>query len=105
MQNPALKKILADPTTKYDVLINGLLPGNEIGYYFVHRFGAQLVIYCSLQISVEHMDYALGMPHNTAYVPFGGAFDLYEENMNLWQRTLNTFLTQFFTFLRLVKTQ
>ena len=43
---------------------------SEVGYYLSHRAGANLVLFSTLMASFSPMDHALGMPHNTAYLPF-----------------------------------
>ena len=43
---------------------------SEVGYYLAHRGDANLVLFSTLMASFSPMDHAMGMPHNTAYLPF-----------------------------------
>ena len=98
INDPALKRLLGDSGTRFDVLLTTVAPASEIGYFLAHRFSAQLVLYCTAQASVPHMDYAVGMPHNPAYIPF--AVTGYNRDMNFFQRMVNTAVTNFVLFMR-----
>ena len=43
--------------------------GNEMGYYLAHRFNASLALYFTAQVACPWMDFAIGQPHNPAYIP------------------------------------
>lgn len=96
--DPVFKKIIGDPKSKFDIVMTSVAPGNEIGYFFTHRFNSQLVIYCTAQVSLPQMDYALGMPHNPAYIPF--ALTGFNRKMNLFERVVNTAVTNLALIMR-----
>ena len=73
---------------KFDVtIVYGFLT-NEIGYYIAHRFNSSLVLYSAQQSSTITIDYAMGQPHNPAYLPSNGL--TYKTPMNFKERLFNT---------------
>ena len=65
---------------------------SEVGYYLSHRAGANLVLFSTLMASFSPMDHALGMPHNTAYLPFQ-FLDVQPLEMSFLDRLKNTVVT------------
>lgn len=97
--DPKIKKLLSDPNTKFDVVITVFFSAHEAGYYLAHRFQAQLVIYCTGQVSVPMINHAMGMPHNPALLPLA-LFGYEAYKMTFWQRTINTVVTNFIGIAR-----
>ena len=94
-----IKKLLSDPNTKFDVVMTVFFSAHEAGYYLAHRFQAQLVLYCTGQVSIPMINHAMGMPHNPALLPLG-LFDYEAFKMTFWQRTLNTMATNLIEIAR-----
>ena len=55
---------------KVDIVVTNLvLLGNEIGHYLAYKHNASLALYTTWQSSIYSMHWALGTPHNPAYIP------------------------------------
>jgi hypothetical protein len=50
-----------------------------------------------MQVSAPMIDHAMGMPHNTALLPMG-LLPYQPYKMNIFQRTLNTIVTNLFEY-------
>ena len=87
LDNPVMKNLLNDPSTKFDVVIAVYFLGHEASYYLADRFKASLVLYFTGQVSIPTISHAMGMPHNPALLPF--PLLGYPLQMNIWQRTVN----------------
>ena len=98
-KDPSIKKLLSDPNTKFDVVMTVFFSAHEAGYYLAHRFQAQLVLYCTGQVSLPMIDHAMGMPHHPGLLPLG-LFDYEPYKMNFWQRTVNTIATNMLELAR-----
>ena len=97
--DPTMKKMLADPNTKFDVVITVYFIGHEAGYYMARRFGAQLAIYMTAQVSFPTIDDAFGQPHHPALQPFP-LLPYLPNQMGIFEKTLNFMLTHASTLLR-----
>ena len=91
LNNPIMKNLLDDPSTRFDVVITVYFPGHEASYYLADRFKASLVLFFTGQTSVPSISHAMGMPHNPALLPF--PLLGYPLQMNIWQRTVNFVVT------------
>ena len=49
LTDPEMMKLTQNPDTKFDVVMTSFIPTSEVAYFLAHRFGAQLVLYCSAQ--------------------------------------------------------
>ena len=65
---------------------------SEVGYYLAHRSNANLILFSTLMASFSPMDHAMGMPHNTAYLPYQ-FLDKQPLQMSFLDRLKNTVLT------------
>ena len=99
LSDQRIKNLLSDPSTKFDVVITLFFAAHEAGYYLAHKFQAQLVLYCTGQVSIPMIDHAMGMPHHTGLLPLA-LFDYDTYKMNLWQRTVNTIATNIMELMR-----
>ena len=94
LTDPEMMKLTQNPDTKFDVVMTSLIPTSEVAYFLAHRFGAQLVLYCSAQNSMSTMTHALGMPHNPSYSPFVIlGYNRRSLASSLIARTINTIVT------------
>lgn len=85
---PEMKK-LYDTNAQFDVVLVSVLFCNEPGFYLAHKFNASLALYSTTQVAWSFMDWAMGQPHNPAYLPLS-LFSYKPGEMTLLQRTLNT---------------
>ena len=99
LTDPTMKKMLANPSTKFDVVITVFFMGHEAGYYMARRFGAQLAIYFTGQVSFPMLDDAFGQPHHPVLQPFP-LLPYLPNQMNIFERTLNFILTHLGAQLR-----
>ena len=97
LNNPIMKKLVEDPTTKFDVVLAVYFVGHEAGYYLADRFNASLALYFTGQVAMPTIDHAMGMPHNLALLPFPMLG--YPLEMTFWQRTVNFVVTNLFQHL------
>ena len=94
LTDPEMMKLTQNPDTKFDVVMTSFIPTSEVAYFLAHRFGAQLVLYCSAQNSISPMTHALGMPHNPSYSPFVIlGYNRRSLASSLVARTINTIVT------------
>ena len=63
----------------------------ETGYYLAHRMDAALGLYFTGMVSFVTIDYAMGQPHNSAYLPMPVL--PYGTEMTFFQRTVNFLAT------------
>ena len=54
---------------KFDMLLCMAVMMGETGYYLAHRMDAALGLYFTGMVSFVTIDYAMGQPHNSAYLP------------------------------------
>jgi glucuronosyltransferase len=92
LKHPEIKKLLADPTTKFDVVIVSPFLAGETGYFLAHKWNAELALYLTGQSKLPFLSSAMGQPHNPALstiplLPYSA------ESMTLFQRVQNTILT------------
>jgi glucuronosyltransferase len=95
-----MKKLLADPNTRFDAIIVIPMIACEAGYYLAHKWKAELVLYSTIQTKMSFMSHAMGQPHNPATNTFG-LLSYRAESMTLLQRVQNTILT--FAFDQVVR--
>ncbi len=89
LSHPALRAHLDDPGARgFDVVLVSPFLASEAGYYLAHRFDAAQVVYVTVQASASFVDYAVGMPHNPAYLPM--PMMPFLPPMTFLQRVVNT---------------
>jgi hypothetical protein len=44
------------------------MTGNEVSYFLAHKLNATMVIWSPQQNPMSFYDFAIGQPHNTAYI-------------------------------------
>ena len=94
LTDPEMMKLTQDPDTKFDIVMTSIIPTSEVAYFLAHRFGAQLVLYCSAQNSMSQISHALGMPHNPSYSPFVMlGYNRKTLASSIIARTINTIVT------------
>ncbi len=89
LSDPQFKKYLEKPKGQFDVVIPLFFLGHEASYFLAHKFGARLALYCTGQISLSHLNHAMGMDHNTATQPLG-LFPYVPFRLTFLQRIVNT---------------
>ncbi len=82
----------------FDVVIVNSFFCSEAGYYLAQRGDAALVLYLSGQVSISNLDWAVGQPHNTAYLPFP-MLD-FQPPFTFPQRVINTIGTYLYHMFR-----
>ena len=66
LTNPEVRKILSE---KIDVMISMPVTGNEIAYFLAYKQNASMVLWSPQQNPFSIYDFAIGQPHNPAYIP------------------------------------
>ncbi len=82
----------------FDVVLVSSFFCSEAGYYLAKRSDAALALYFTGQVSLSFMDWAVGQPHNPAYLPFL-MFDV-PAPFTFMQRVVNTLITYVFQMAR-----
>ncbi len=93
--NPQLRKQLDNG---FDVVLVSSFFCSEAGFYLAKRSDAALALYFSGQVSLSLMDWAVGQPHNAAYLPF--AMVDFQAPFTFVQRVINTLATYMFHIFR-----
>ena len=95
---------LSDPRLRaeidkgFDIVIVSPFIASEAGYYVAERTKAHLVLYATTQVSFSFMNWAMGQPHNPAYMPFA-MLDL-KLPFTFLERIINTVATASFHAVR-----
>ena len=65
---PELHKMLFEDKEKADIVLTMPASGNEIAYFLAYKWNSTSVIWSPQQNPLSTYDYAIGQPHNPAYV-------------------------------------
>ncbi len=97
--NALSDKRLRDHLAKgFDVVLVSPFIASEAGYYLAQKTNAALVLYFTAQTSLSPIDWAVGQPHNSAFLPF--VLLDFQLPMTFLQRVLNTVATYGFHLVR-----
>ena len=88
LTHPEVQELLAEASV--DVVC--VVPfGNEVGYYLAQKLNATLALLWTGTVSMPHINWAMGNPHNPATVPM--PLTGYTHPMTFPQRIINTLAT------------
>jgi len=86
---------------QFDMVICYAMLTNELGFIMSHHFDAQLVLYTTVQSSINYLDELVGQPHNPAILPFLGT--PFTHPMSFLERVGNTAIHIAFDAFRYLK--
>lgn len=87
-----------EENTTFDITIAMAVGFSETSYYVAWKFNSTLALYFAQQMALSTQSWALGQPHNPAYIPMIGME--FTHPMNFWQRCINLVMTVSLTLMR-----
>ena len=97
LNHPKIKRIL-EKKEKFDVGVVVPIFCNEAGYYVVEKTNATLVQFLPSTHSFQWSNWAVGNPHNPAYMP--NVMPQFPKKMNFFERFLNTLVSIAMSLMR-----